>query len=244
MRSLRIYVFGLISLFFISAMTDSDVVDILKQKLSVYAQEKPATSLYLHTDKAIYAPGENIWFKAYVLSGTVTDNKVIYVRLADKSKTIIISEQFPMKDLLGNGELILPDSLREGDYTLYAYTDRMINFSEQDIFTQPVHIIKNVTGGMITEAAVSDTTKLRQGEEVNISVKVRMGNDPVNRVKGAYRLYGGDKFIKGGKLTTNSFGETQINFTYPQLEAQQNLRLNITFDKDDDRTIQPTAPQK
>jgi hypothetical protein len=215
---------------------DTDVVEILKQKLSVYAQEKSATALYLHTDKAIYAPGENIWFKAYVLSGTVTDNKVIYVRLADKNKTIIISEQFPMKNLLGNGEIMLPDSLREGDYTLYAYTDRMINFNEQDIFTQPIHIIKNVTGGMITEAAVTDTTKLRQGEEVNINVKVRIGDDPINGVKGAYRLYSGDKFIRGGKLTTNSLGETQINFIYPQLDTQQNLKLNITFNKDDDRT--------
>ncbi|WP_462258065.1 hypothetical protein [Mucilaginibacter sp.] len=217
-------------------MTDMGLLETLKQKLANYATGQPSTALYLHTDKTIYAPGETLWFKAYVLSGTVTDNKVIYVRLVDENRKLIINDQFGMNKLTGNGELILPDSLREGNYTLFAYTDRMINFSDQDVFTQPIHVIKSIKGGMVAQATVVDTAKLKPGEEVNINVKVNIGNDAVTDAKGAYRLYVDGKFLKGGKLATNSTGETQINFIYPHLIPGQRLSLNVNFNRNDDRT--------
>ena len=95
----------------------------------MYASQYPATHLFLHTDKNIYSPNERIWFKAYMLSGAVADSKVLYVRLLDANKKLMLRAAYPVYDIRAHGDLLLPDTLKDGNYFLYAYADQMINFS-------------------------------------------------------------------------------------------------------------------
>ncbi|MBB5438331.1 hypothetical protein HDC92_002006, partial [Pedobacter sp. AK017] len=132
--------------------------DQLKKQLSVYQAEHPSSNLYLHLDKNIYSPEESIWFKAYLLGDTSTDNKVLYVRLTNEDKEAVLRGQFPMYDIRGNGSislytkdkdeqyegqahgavnLFMPRMLEEGKYTLYAYTDKMLSYGDTNVFVQP-----------------------------------------------------------------------------------------------------------
>src|SRR5690606_15851361 len=88
-----------------------DVAVYLQNRLAAYWSEHPPGNLYLHLDKNRYAPQETIWLKAYVLSDTATDNRVLYVRLADEHRNIVLSEQFPMYDIRAHGSLELPERL-------------------------------------------------------------------------------------------------------------------------------------
>jgi hypothetical protein len=93
--------------------------------------------------------------------------------LTDKNKKIILTDRFPVYDIRSHGELMLPDSLKDGNYYLYAFTDQMINFNERDAFVQPIKIRRNIQKTLQAEAAVADTTKLVRGGQVSIVLKVK-----------------------------------------------------------------------
>ncbi|MXV15122.1 hypothetical protein [Hufsiella ginkgonis] len=204
----------------------------LKRQLLAYQKQNPTTCLFLHTDKNRYAPNEDVWFKAYILSGNVIDNEVLYVRLTDQHRRIILTEQFPVYDIRAHGDILLPDTLKDGNYYLFAYTDRMINFSEEDVFMQPITVTRNSYGRLEAEASVIDTTRMQRGEKIDILVKVRQGEELQRKVRGQYYLMNGDKEIKNGRITTNDLGEATISFVYPPLPDDKSLQVRIRFDRE------------
>jgi hypothetical protein len=212
---------------------DLDSAALFNNQMWTYVKEHPTTNLFIHTDKNIYSPNERMWFKAYVLSGVVADNKVLYVRLTDEKNKVILSSQFPMNNLLANGDLLLPDTLKDGKYFLYAYGDRMINFDEKDVFVQPVMVYKNKKKWR-AEAYVIDTSKLVRGEKVEMLVRLKQNNDLVKNVRGHYQFFDGAKVVKQGGLKTNIVGEAFIGFTYPDIGDDKMLNAVITFSDEND----------
>ncbi len=212
---------------------DMDSVEIYSSQMWTYVKEHPASNLFVHTDKNIYSPNERMWFKAYLLSGVVADNKVLYVRLTDEKKKIILSSQFPMHNFLANGDMLLPDTLKDGKYFLYAFGDRMINFDEKDVFVQPIMVYKNKKKWR-AEAFIIDTSKLVRGEKVELLVRLKQNNDLVKNVRGHYQLFDGAKVVKQGGLKTNIVGEAFIGFTYPDIGDDKTLNAVITFSDETD----------
>ena len=232
--------------------------DQLKKQLSVYLAEHPSSNLYLHLDKNTYSPEETIWFKAYLLADTATANKVLYVRITDEDKEVVLSGQFPMYDIRAHGSISLytesqyggqtneyipmhgdiyidmPKILEEGKYTLYAYTDRMLSYGDTNVFVQPIRIRKHTVRKLEAEAGVSDTAQLVRGGKVQVMARVKESGRPVKNVDGEYELRAGEKTIKYGKLTTNQFGEALINLTYPKLADDESLKVKLLFTQGND----------
>ncbi|MES2776168.1 MAG: hypothetical protein V4722_18465 [Bacteroidota bacterium] len=206
---------------------------LYEDRMWQYVHEHPSTNLFVHTDKNIYSPNERIWLKAYVLSGSIADNKVLYVRLVDEKKKVHVRAQFPVYGLMSHGDLLLPDTLRDGKYYLYAYGDRMINFSPGDVFAVPITIHKNKKKWR-AEASVIDTAKLIRGQKVELLVRLKQNNDLVKNVRGHYQLFDELKVVKQGGLKTNIVGEAFIAFTYPDIADDRTLRAVINFEDDND----------
>jgi len=106
-----------------------------------FAQQKPVTQaavkpagfklffekVYLQTDRNLYASGDNLWFKAYLVNGlstslTNTSNN-LYVELISPEANIISHEIIRMDNGLGNGDFKLSDTIPDGNYRLRAYTN-------------------------------------------------------------------------------------------------------------------------
>ncbi len=215
------------------AASPADSTKALQEKYWNYISQHPATHLFLHTDKNIYSPNERIWFKAYTLSGAITDSKVLYVRLLDANKNLMLRAAYPMYDIRAHGDLLLPDTLKDGDYFLYAYADRMINFSPADVFMQSIRIHKNQKRWRAA-AYIRDTSKLKRGLPVDIIVELRQNNERVRNVKGHYQLLDGTTVVKQGGLKTNLVGEAFISFTYPQIGDNKTLTAKIFFEDEKD----------
>jgi len=227
----------IITTFSVKAQVDDptrSTAEQLKKQLSVYLEEHPSSNLYLHLDKNIYAPKETIWFKAYLLSDTAIDNKVLYLRIANEHKEVVLNGQFPMYDIRAHGDLKLPERLTEGKYTLYAYTDRMLSYGDTNVFVQQIRIRKTTGMKLEAEAMVSDTTQLVKGGKVQVMARVMEGGKSAKNIKGEYELISAGKTIKYGRLNANQFGESFINFTYPDLADHQLLKVNMLFTRDND----------
>ena len=110
---------------------------------SVHVIEK----VYLHTDRTCYYPGDDIWFKAYLidayerlLSGQSGN---LHVELISPSLEIISDRVIRIDGGLGNGDIKLPEDLSSGVYRLRAYTNYMRNFSDQVFFNKEIKIIRS-----------------------------------------------------------------------------------------------------
>jgi hypothetical protein len=103
--------------------------------------------VYIHTDRNLYYPGDDIWFKAYLidasdrsLSGQIGN---LHVELISPASNIIISRVIRLEGGLGNGDFQLPENLKSGRYRIRAYTNYMRNFGDQLFFNREIVVINS-----------------------------------------------------------------------------------------------------
>lgn len=105
----------------------------------------PQQKVFLHLDKGLYRGGELIWFKAYLVNGrnsmpdTMSTN--LYVELIGPGRSRIEIKRIQMSTGFGMGDLLLSDTLPEGQYQLRAFTNWMQNFDPAFYFTQTFQLI-------------------------------------------------------------------------------------------------------
>ena len=68
----------------------------------------PQERIYIQFDKPAYAPGETIWYKAYVMSGTEISNisRNIYVDFTDADGIIVLHAMAPLFKLLESCKIL------------------------------------------------------------------------------------------------------------------------------------------
>jgi hypothetical protein len=99
-----------------------------------YGPEK----IYIHQDKVHYLPGETVWLSAYVVDAATLrptqKSGVLYVDLVSDDNTPVKSLTLPIEDGTAFGDILLPDGLSSGTYTLSAHTHWQRNFGESYFF--------------------------------------------------------------------------------------------------------------
>ena len=88
--------------------------------------------VYLHIDRELYAPGDNIWFKSYLVSGInnrlVPGYKNIYVQLISDSGVVVTNKLLLSRDGTSHGDFQLSETIADGNYTIRAFTKYLENF--------------------------------------------------------------------------------------------------------------------
>jgi len=107
--------------------------------------------VYLHTDRDIYSPGDNIWFKGYMIDASnrflTNHSNNLHVELISPDSKIIDSQIVRLEEGLGNGDFQLPKIMISGSYRIRAYTNYMRNFGNQLFFIKHITIINSSTSG-------------------------------------------------------------------------------------------------
>jgi hypothetical protein len=208
------------------------LIEVLKEKIFAYEKEKINNRIFLHLDKNIYTPNENIWFKAYLLAGNVLSDEVLYVRLTDTSKKVILEKEFPVYDVRSHGDITLPDTLQQGTYHLYAYTDKMINFDPANVFTQEIKVVRNPAAQLMANVAISDSSSLTPGKKASIDCHLSLDGNVVVNARGDYKLVSStNRKIKEGRFSTNEEGAAVAGFNYPELNPGESLIFEVQFTK-------------
>ncbi|RFP65450.1 hypothetical protein D0N36_09290 [Hymenobacter lapidiphilus] len=126
-----------------------------------YTSTKPETS-YLHLDQAAYVAGETLWLKAYLLNASSHQpdllSKVLYVDVIAPDRRVLFKRTLALTDGLAAGDIVLPDTLRSGVYTLRAYTSWMRNSDEGPFFTRRIPVWQASIG------TGSETSTVRQAQ--------------------------------------------------------------------------------
>lgn len=84
-----------------------------------------AQSLYVHTDKETYLPGEILWFKVYALNDDthvpVQEKGIAYIHILDQNGNSVLDTKLALENK-NSGSLFIPQRLQAGKYTFTAST--------------------------------------------------------------------------------------------------------------------------
>lgn len=117
----------------------------LIQRVSDTAMRFPREKAYLQTDREDYAPGDTLWFKAYVLDAPTLEatprSGVLYVEAADDRGNVESRIMVPLFAGTGRGYFALDEKkFPAGSYRLRAYTAWMRNFGIHAFFERPFSV--------------------------------------------------------------------------------------------------------
>jgi hypothetical protein len=125
------------------------IPDRLRQKLDEYTSAVPREEIYLHADRDIYVSGEEMWFKLYLIdrksSKPSFNSSIAYVELLNADSRPVVQKRILLSQGFGSGQVLLPDSLSSGTYTLRAYTSWMKNFLPENCFMKDISIYNSLS---------------------------------------------------------------------------------------------------
>jgi len=250
-----------------TAQNDSTFIARATNRLS----HQPAIEkVYLQLDKPYYAAGDDIWFKAYVTSGSThtlsTISGVLNVELINAANRIERSVKLPLISGLSWGDFKLPDTVKAGYYRVRAYTQWMRNAGADYFYNKSLYI-----GNTIVAAASTATYRKadqKKGNHVKSDLVVNKQLSAVTDVQFfpesgnllygasstvAFKAVGNDGFgkdIKGVVADQNNHEITRFNsrhlgmgeFTLLPVEGKTYKAL-ITFADGSEKKIDLPLPQ-
>lgn len=168
--------------------TSEAVAEKLQTQLAIFPQEK----LYLHLDKAVYAPGEQIQFRAYLADASshcpVNKSQYVYIELINPENSVL-SKVRVAPDSLGlfYGYLPIPTALDAGEYDVRAYTMYMNNKNNAEyLFRKHIQIVTGYSAdsGKQRQKADSDGQSFLKSEqepedETGFSLDIRHSADHI-----------------------------------------------------------------
>lgn len=137
-----------------------------------YETEWPSQKIYVAFNQEKYAPGDTVFFKAYLLSadlGLWSGSQVMEINLIDKQGEVRQKATIKTQDGMGNNQLILPEDLEAGFYNFTAFTNWMRNFDASVMFQQNLKVVRDfqveaisskplygIEGGNLTDGLLSN----------------------------------------------------------------------------------------
>ncbi len=128
----------------VSGQGQDNVRDHLMQEFQNYIKTTPWEEIYIHTDREVYISGEELWFNIYLIDRQSfkpsLHSRIAYVSLLDAENRPVFQKRVLIDNGFGPGQIILPDTLSSGMYTIFAYTNWMKNFLPSNCFRKDIKI--------------------------------------------------------------------------------------------------------
>lgn len=135
------------------------------EQIVLFPQEK----VHLHTDKPVYLAGETIWFRAHV-ADAVLHTPIVrqYVCAELISPLDSVVERVKIRATSGaySGHIDIDQNLPEGDYTLCAYTENMLNPGAEYFFRKKIR----VQGPLSATLNTSVSFRFAKGDRITAEV--------------------------------------------------------------------------
>lgn len=226
---------GITALVGFTRIDDDPVAKIIAQLGKWYAAH-PQEKVYLQLDKPYYAVGDDIWFKAYVTAGSEhrlsAISGVLNVELIDDSDSVKQYIKLPVINGLTWGDFALPDTLKEGNYRIRAYTNWMRNAGRDYYFDKTISI-----GNAITNTVFTKTEYTYSQQKVNAVINYAdLSGTPYSGKQVNYQVDLGPNNIQKGRGQTDDKGNLNISFNVSEETAKPG-RIITTIKLDEKKSV-------
>jgi hypothetical protein len=136
-------------LFALAALFSSPVFvrNACSQNQPVGDSLKIIEKVYLHVDRESYYPGDDIWFKAYLVDASdnlLSSNSInLHIELISPDLKIIDSRVVKLENGMGHGDFHLSEKFTSGRYRIRSYTNYMRNFGDELFFNKEIVVINS-----------------------------------------------------------------------------------------------------
>jgi hypothetical protein len=203
----------------------------LAQTMMRYNQDYPMERVYVHLDKQLYKPGEQIWFKAYI-SSTLYDNNSslssdLYIKVFDVFGNELAWKRYPVENNTATGVIDIPNSVEEGKYLLTAFTGWMKNMDVTDLYPVELIISKNAGRHLLVDVEFEGKC-VSPFKDIKAAFSVCTADHrPAAGAAYAYSVNIDGEVIEKGKGKTNDQGKALIGFSLPGYAVDKLATLNV-----------------
>jgi hypothetical protein len=121
-----------------------NIPDYITQRFQNYCKLVPWEEIFIQTDRDQYISGEDLWFNTYLIDRQSfrpsSNSKIVYFEILNPENRPIVQKRLLLVNGFGPGQVILPDTLSSGTYTIRAYTNWMKNFLPDNCFLKYIDI--------------------------------------------------------------------------------------------------------
>ena len=200
------------------------------RNLEEYNRKTLNERVFLHTDREVYAPGDTLWFKAYVRNESSlykSDfSRDLFVYLADGEGRVITDTRYLINDSGSKGQLVLNEKLDEGVYTLVVYSSWMKNFGVEEVFSKRIEM-RYETRTTYRLVPTYGQKRYFPGDTVNMQVKCYDNlRQEVEEVSFVYRVFSGNKKLASGSANMYNGFENHIDVILP-VDIQETCRIEL-----------------
>ena len=148
--------FCLLVLLFTCVFVKLSFAQRIDTTLAAYAAGYQPERIYIQFDKPAYAPGETVWFKAYLMAGILPSeiSKNCYTDWYDVNGNLLAHSVFPIVQSGAAGEFVIPDSLSSSAVHMKAYTTWMMNFDTTFLFEKNISVTQKSTLKTIAKVTI------------------------------------------------------------------------------------------
>lgn len=257
--SYRNLIFVFICLFLSNILKAQDYpkdIPTLERKYSNFFHLKRQAP-YLHLNKTILAPGENLWFAGYLYNPKLGlpdyDASNLEVVLYNAKGEALTSKTIFMEGGKGSGYFVLDKKeFSPGTYYILASTRYMDNFQEDLSFIQSFSILGEFQQESVSQAIDYDLQLLPEGGHLLAGIKNNIGVKILNSLgegvqfKDAYVLDSNENRVTSFK--SNRFGISKFNLIPKENEVYKIVvitasgkRIEKTIDKSESKGLALTA---
>ncbi|MCB0822585.1 MAG: hypothetical protein KDC09_07810, partial [Bacteroidales bacterium] len=213
---------------------NSMILDQINHSFTSGSQNTPNERLYLQLDKALYQPGETIWFAGYLREADDLAepgiSEVLQVNVKDKSGRTIQSMQLLNRNGNVQGDIILDAGIPEGDYEITAYTRWQQNGKSPYMFRRDIRVEQLVRPRVMVDVKYNQTN-YAGGDELKAEAVIYDGHHQViTHAKGECTLEVDGTRTATIPFTTDENGQTEIDASLPAFLPQGGVVLNFSFD--------------
>jgi TonB-dependent SusC/RagA subfamily outer membrane receptor len=240
--------FVIASILVLGFVRDDEPLKKIIQQIEKYRLQYPQEKIHLHMDKPYYAIGDNIWFKAYVVTAEKDElsdlSKILYVELINDKDSVKQSLALPLEMGLAWGDFSLTDSLKEGNYRIRAYTNWMRNFGEEYFFDKTFTVGNSIANTVITQADYTYSKDVK-GQKVMASLNYAdMAGKPLINKEVTYQVVLDFRTILKGNGITDSKGNLLISFVNNQPFILKSGKILTTIRLDEKISASKNFPVK
>jgi hypothetical protein len=225
---------------------DDDIIARVQRQLDKWTTSHPVEKVHLHFDKPYYTAGDDIWFKAYVITGPLhrlqPDSGILNVELIDARDSIKQSLKLQLHNGLGYGDFALPDTLHEGSYRIRAYTQYMLNAGSDYIFDKAISIGNVITNKVFTKTTFNATTQ--NGRSI-VTADINYTDASGTAYSGntvSYSVMLNNTVLAKGKGITDANGNLHINLPADNADLLKQGRIVTGIGSTSDGTVHKSIP--
>ncbi len=154
----------------------TSIKDHITNQFIKYTGSVQREEIYVHTDRDYYIAGEDMWFNVYLVyrqgNMPASEDKLAYVELLNQYNRPVVRKTILLDNGFGPGQLILPDSLSSGTYTLRSYSRRMKNFLPENCFMKEIKIYNVLSKKPFVEKVYPEEKSVKKERNSDLILQV------------------------------------------------------------------------